>query len=191
MKIMALTRKAGDTLTVPPIVDVIPDSALIMPGKPTFLPDFSNMWTMVAYPAFRVSRLGKNISPKFAPRYYDAVTLALRICPMDMVDELKRCPDGPGGLAGLIDNCLTLGEWQALPANGSDKLTFNVGAVTVESCLDEMMVDKALSLISSYATLKIGDILMPCMFSIETMAEVGMSIDGSINKNKCLSVKIR
>lgn len=54
---------------------VIADSALGRTVQPWFLPDCGENWNYRLALAFRVSKLGKNINPQFAPRYFDARTL--------------------------------------------------------------------------------------------------------------------
>ena len=51
-----------------------PDSALVLQGRPLFMPEEGEGWQAQICLAVKISRLGKNISEKFAPRYYDAVS---------------------------------------------------------------------------------------------------------------------
>ena len=82
MKIIIVNRNIEHQLSHDiPRVDIIPDSAIIRDGKPFFVPNFSSRWKYEAMVAFRSMRLGKNIAPKFAHRYYDAFTLAVRTIP--------------------------------------------------------------------------------------------------------------
>ena len=55
------------------------DSSLLVNRKPFFVPDWSNEVNANPCIVLRVSRLGKNIQPKFAARYYDAIALGLNI----------------------------------------------------------------------------------------------------------------
>ena len=57
-----------------PVIFLKPDSAILKDGKPFFIPDFSNEVHYEAEVVVRICRLGKNIAPRFAHRYYDAVT---------------------------------------------------------------------------------------------------------------------
>lgn len=55
-----------------PVIFMKPDSAILKDGKPFFIPDFSNEVHYETELVVRINRLGKNISPRFASRYYDA-----------------------------------------------------------------------------------------------------------------------
>ena len=65
---------AGMALPKEPVIFLKPDSAMLKDGKPFFIPDFSNEIHYETELVVRISRLGKNISERFAHRYYDAVT---------------------------------------------------------------------------------------------------------------------
>ena len=53
------------------------DSALLNDSKPFFIPDFSQQVDYETELVVRINRLGKNIAPRFASRYYDAVTVGI------------------------------------------------------------------------------------------------------------------
>ena len=57
-----------------PVIFMKPDSAILKDGKPFFVPDFSHEVHYETEVVVRICRLGKNIAPRFAHRYYDAVT---------------------------------------------------------------------------------------------------------------------
>lgn len=60
-----------------PVIFMKPDSAILKDGKPFFIPDFSNEVHYETELVVRINRLGKNISPRFASRYYDALTVGI------------------------------------------------------------------------------------------------------------------
>ncbi|MBR6640171.1 MAG: hypothetical protein IKL35_07430 [Muribaculaceae bacterium] len=110
---MALNRALGETITDPIAVDIIPDSAIIKDRKPFFMPDFSSKWEYDLNIAVRVNRLGKNVGEKFANRYYDAITLCLRMIPMDMIEKLSVAGI-TSNLASSFDGAIILGDWQSI-----------------------------------------------------------------------------
>ena len=57
-----------------PVIFMKPDSAILKDGKPFFVPDFSHEVHYETEVVVRICRLGKNIAPRFAHRYYDAVS---------------------------------------------------------------------------------------------------------------------
>ena len=61
------------------------DSSLLVNRKPFFIPDWSENILMTPCEVLRISRLGKNISPRFATRYFDAIAPGLNMQAADYV----------------------------------------------------------------------------------------------------------
>jgi len=80
-------------------VRVIADSAIGRNRQPWFIPDEGENWRWRSALAFRVSKLGKNVSPKFMARYIDAVTL-LWVAEADGLDA-----------ADYMDGAVVCGSW--------------------------------------------------------------------------------
>lgn len=144
-------------------VDFHPDSALLLPGRPMFYPNFGGQWVAVPYMAVHVNRLGKSVGLKFASRYYDAVSVGLRFAPADSGAIL------PGVLSGM-DSTLTHGEWipaeqwrSLLPlacrcVNGGDE---ELWAMELEISGDLTdVIDCAIVRVSELTTLRMGDVLL-------------------------------
>ena len=68
---------ADEKLPEEPVIFMKPDSALLKDSKPFFIPDFSQQVDYETELVVRINRLGKNIAPRFASRYYDAVTVGI------------------------------------------------------------------------------------------------------------------
>ena len=73
-----------------PVIFLKPDSAILKDGKPFFIPDFSNEVHYEAEVVVRICRLGKNIAPRFAHRYYDAVTVGIDFTARDLQRKFVR-----------------------------------------------------------------------------------------------------
>lgn len=189
MKTIAFHRAPGEPVVMPLSIDIVVDSALVMPDKPLFLPDFTDRWSAMLYPAYRVSRLGKSITPKFAPRYYDAVTLALRIVPTDILQNLH---DGlrSTGMVGVFDHCVAMGKWVPVPLD-SEPAIIEAFGVTAELTSEQIGVDHALSALSQFTTLKIGDVIMPCHLPLSFIPAPGADFSAKLNADTVLSVRIR
>lgn len=204
MKIIAYKRGLEDPVTIPPVIDVIPDSAITVANRPLFLPDFSREWTGIVCPAFRISRLGKEISRKFACRYYDAVTLALRIHPADMAR---------GAIESVFDSCVTLGEWLPLAdlkptasdrfgevgksagVNDADKeggaqMVVEYDGLSLPISPRQLDIDGAIESISHYATLKTGDIILPCVLPAVFPLKADTPVTATLNSHH-FTVKVK
>lgn len=60
------------------------DSSLLNQGKPFFLPAWSNEVVMQRCYVVRICRLGRSIEPRYASRYYDAVTEGIDFIAADL-----------------------------------------------------------------------------------------------------------
>lgn len=128
---------------------LLPDSAIQRDGKPFFIPPTSQHWSYMPAIAWRVARLGKNIAPRFASRYYDAW------CPCVIT---RGDIAGAGALALCHEGALIHGEWRS--AESSGPVTFSLGNNLSTLTPDPESAVKAIAEISTYGTLKIGDILI-------------------------------
>lgn len=150
-----------------------PDSALLLQGRPLFMPEDGDGWQAQICMAVKIGRLGKNISEKFAPRYYDGLSCAMRLV-LPSAPEMTSVIDG-------MDSGIVHGEWlDASKAAGA--MTVSVGAVEIRLAPQAPEIVKAISGISRYTTLKMGDIiLLPAsdtMIPLEAPGRLDMQIDG-------------
>lgn len=155
-------------------IDIHPDSAMILPGRPLFMPEWGEGWEAVMHPAVRIGRLGKNIAVKFASRYYDGLTVALRVTLADAA--------GREGVLSGMDSTIITGEWLAPSAAGGE-ITVGCGGSTVSVPPPASMIDEVIARVSEYMTLKMGDvILLPAVGQALPLSEgrrVAVSVDGS------------
>ncbi|MDE6115912.1 MAG: fumarylacetoacetate hydrolase family protein [Duncaniella sp.] len=141
------------------VIDIHPDSTVVLPGRPFFLPEDGDLRVARAHVAVRISRLGKNISRKFAPRYYDGITVGLRLTPAgEIADEMK-------GVVSAMDSSTVFGEWRE-PSVAEAEMEANVGGVTCALGGLLPQIDCAISEISKYMTLKMGDVVMLPVFYV-------------------------
>lgn len=189
MKIMAVNRTIGSPFGNILPVDMIPDSAIIRDHKPFFIPEFASDWTFSPVIAFRIHRLGKNIAERFAPRYYDAYTLGLRIRPCDLLTELNS-NNLPTGIATAFDGAFIQGEWMPLDIP-CDKLSIDAGGLTADIDFADTGIDRTIAQLSRYFTFKIGDIVIPCAIPAEKAISINTSVTGTINGTECINFKIK
>ena len=98
MNYAAHNKELHDTLKRPdePVIFTKADSAILNQGKPFFIPDHLGRIDYETEVVVRICRLGKNISERFAHRYYDALTVGIDFTARDLqkkaseaVKELK------------------------------------------------------------------------------------------------------
>lgn len=86
------------------------DSCLLNGRKPFFVPDWTNEVGVTPCLILRVSRLGKEITYKFADRYYDAIAPGEDFVAMDVLRE-AQAEGKPWTKALAFDYSLAIGEW--------------------------------------------------------------------------------
>ncbi len=189
MKVMAINRLPQEPVADLLDVDIIPDSAIIKGGRPFFIPDLSQHWFFRVSLAFRVCRLGKHISRKFALRYFDAFALALRTMPADIYDKLRDRHLSPG-IATSFDGALILGDWMTY-ANLPQEFSLEINGTVCTLNLGEISLETLTESISRFCTFKMGDILLPCISPECHDLSIGTSISGSVNGDKTLLFNVR
>jgi acylpyruvate hydrolase len=154
----------GWNLPSEPVVFLKPDSALLKNNKPFFLPGFSENIHYEVEAVIKISKLGKSISARFAPRYYDEVTLGIDITARDIQSrqsalgypwELSKCFDG----AAPIGTFVPVSSVKDI-ANLDFRLELN-GKVVQKSNTSDMIfsINEIVEYVSVYFTLKTGDLI--------------------------------
>lgn len=134
-----------------------PDSALLVGGKPFFLPHFSQQ--IVARPCLviRINRLGRCIEQRFAHRYYDGVAMGLNLQAADLLTppySLDRC-----FRATAFDNSLVVGEWMEQESVIDWQIGTEAESKRYSAADLVCSVDEAISRVSQYVTVRMGDML--------------------------------
>ena len=153
------------------------DSALVNRGKPFFIPDFTEQCEYETELVVRISRMGRSISERFAYRYYDAVTVGIDFTARDI--QRRMCSQGlPWDLAKGFDGSAVVGEWRTFDQldnrspqemdsiscllKAGMEFHLDINGKTVQTGLSSRMihsVDRIVSYISSFVTVKTGDLI--------------------------------
>lgn len=168
-----------------PVFFLKPDSAILQKNKPFYIPDFTKEVHYEVEVLFRICRLGKNISTKFAPRYYSEVGLGIDFTARDVQQELKS-QGLPWEKAKAFDASAVLGEF--LPVDHFEDLS-NIdfclkknGEIVQKGNTKEMLFDvnHLVAHTSKYMTLKIGDIIFSGTPEGVGQVEIGDRLQGFI-----------
>lgn len=147
-----------------PVIFTKADSALLKDGKPFFIPDWSERVDYETELVVRICRLGKGIPARFAHRYYDAVTVGIDFTARDW-QERARANGLPWEICKGFDGSAVIGQWvekEKLPEVQALHFHLDINGNTVqEGCSSDMLykVDELIAYISTYFTLKTGDLL--------------------------------
>lgn len=164
---------SGSDVDVPSLT-LHADSSLLTPGHPLFIPEEDAQWVGVPHLAIHICRLGKNIAPKFASRYYDRFTLSLHITTADASSTDPRI----NALRDLGDFSIVIGDWvETLP----DQLEINGTALDPSAA--RALVDPLIASISRLTTFKTGDIILLPLGS-------GLPLQRWMNAPGLLNVKV-
>jgi 2-keto-4-pentenoate hydratase/2-oxohepta-3-ene-1,7-dioic acid hydratase in catechol pathway len=154
----------GWSLPSEPVVFLKPDSALLRKNKPFFLPGFSENIHYEVEVVIKISKLGKSISSKFAPRYFDEVTLGIDITARD-IQSRQSAAGYPWELSKCFDGAAPIGEFVSVNAikDMSDidfRLEIN-GNIVQKSNTSDMIfsINEIIEFVSKYFTLKTGDLI--------------------------------
>ncbi|MDE6309476.1 MAG: hypothetical protein K2L81_04700, partial [Muribaculaceae bacterium] len=180
MKIITIERNPGQPIESWPRVNTFPDSSWLNRNLPLFIPDIEGQWTATPYAVLRISRLGKSIAQKFASRYYDAITIGLRINPPKQWRESQ--------LSQCFDSAWVTGQWLSTPRI-IDSVTINGTTTRVDT--STWQLPRSIEALSRWMTLKNGDQIAPCIIADDINIDPQTSIAAAINDTQVLHFNIR
>lgn len=187
---------AGEALPQEPVIFMKPDSALLKDSKPFFIPDFCEQVDYETEMVVRICRLGKNISERFAHRYYDAVTVGIDFTARDLQRKF-RAEGKPWELCKGFDSSAAIGDWVPVEKlNDIQKVNFhlNIDGKTVQqgNTADMLFsVDQIIAYVSRFCTLKIGDLLLTGTPVGVGPVQIGNHLEGFLENEKLLDFYIR
>lgn len=180
-----------------PVIFMKPDSAILKDGKPFFVPDFSHEVHYETEVVVRICRLGKNIAPRFAHRYYDAVTVGIDFTARDLQRKFREAGN-PWELCKGFDNSAAIGTFISLEQAGGDlqNLDFHLdidGCEVQRGNTADMLfkLDDIIAYVSRFMTLKIGDLLFTGTPAGVGPVSVGQHLQGYLGGEKLLDFHIR
>lgn len=180
-----------------PVIFMKPDSAILKDGKPFFVPDFSHEVHYETEVVVRICRLGKNIAPRFAHRYYDAVTVGIDFTARDLQRKFREAGN-PWELCKGFDNSAAIGTFISLEQAGGDlqNLDFHLdidGCEVQRGNTADMLfkIDDITAYVSRFMTLKIGDLLFTGTPAGVGPVSVGQHLQGYLGGEKLLDFHIR
>lgn len=188
---------AGELITHrEPVIFMKPDSALLKDGKPFFLPDFSSRVDYETELVVRICRLGKCIAPRFAHRYYDAVTVGIDFTARDIQQEARQAGN-PWLLSKGFDGAAVTGEFLPLEQLGDvQQLHFHLdidGQTVQRGHTADMLfrVDEIVAYVSRFMTLKMGDLIFTGTPVGVGPVSIGQHLEGYLEEQKLLDFYIR
>lgn len=193
----AHAKELNNSVEEEPVIFLKPETALIPSRQPFFYPSFSSDIHYETELVVRICKVGKNISEKFAHRYYDAVTLGIDFTARDLQQKLKT-KGLPWELAKSFDGAAPVGNF--IPTKD---LTKDIQDLNFRMVLNNEMkqqghtadmifpVARIISFVSSYFTLKIGDLIFTGTPAGVGPVKPGDVLEAYLEDQKMLTVKVR
>ncbi|MDD3189774.1 MAG: fumarylacetoacetate hydrolase family protein [Fermentimonas sp.] len=179
-----------------PVLFMKPDTALLKDGKPFLLPDFSDEMHYETEMVVKVNRLGKTIAERFAHRYYDEITVGIDFTARDLQRKQKEL-GLPWEIAKSFDNSAAIGEFISKSEfediqNINFHLDINESTVQQGNTKDMIYsVDRIISYISRFFTLKIGDLIFTGTPAGIGAVNINDHLQGYIEDRKLLDFRVK
>ncbi len=190
MKIIGFTGNYGNGASAPQAY-LMADSSILFTGRPFFVPDFARAFVATPTIVVRTGRLGKCIAPKFAHRYWDALTAGFTVRAIESDDARLSVLDR------AFDGAVIVGDWVET-SSVDDPLTATVQAMVGDKmlsscCLADMQqpVDELLAAVSTRCSIKMGDLLLTGDTATGHQLTPGDRLTATIAGTQVLDVKVR
>lgn len=203
MKIIAIGRNYIDHAKefnnpVPkePVFFMMPETALLRNNQPFFYPDFSTDIHYEVEVVIKLNRLGKNIAPEFAHRYYSEIGLGIDFTARDLQ---KKCKEKglPWEIAKSFDGAAPISNFLPLEKTGSiNGINFRLelnGNIVQQANTKDMIfpVDQLIAYVSKFTTIKIGDLLFTGTPAGVGPVKIGDRLTAYIEDEKMLDFVIK
>jgi len=147
-----------------PVVFIKPDSAVLPKEQDFYIPEFSEEVHYEVEVLVKIKKVGKHITKQFAHTYYDELSLGIDFTARDLQAKLKA-KGLPWEKAKGFDGAAVVGKW--IPKEAYENINaigfclLKNGEIVQQAHTGLMLwkIDELIAYVSTYFTLKKGDIL--------------------------------
>lgn len=173
-----------------------PDVSLLRNNEPFFIPEFSTNIHHEIELVYRICKVGKSISTRFAHRYYDAIALGVDFTARDLQERCIK--EGlPWEMAKAFDNAAAISTF--IPKNEFKNLnniqfSLKINQKTVQQGISSDMIfsiEDVIAHVSNFITLKTGDLIYTGTPAGVGPVKIGDHLEGYIENQKMLDFYIR
>ena len=179
-----------------PIIFLKPETALLRPNEDFYHPSFSKDIHFEAEIVVKINKEGKNVSEKFASKYYSEIGVGIDFTARDVQNELKS-KGLPWELAKAFNGSAAVSNFvSASEFKNVQNINFSLNQNNVEKQngnTNDMLfsIDYIISFVSQYFTLKKGDLIYTgTPVGVEKIA-IGDVLDLFIEGQKLLTVNVK
>lgn len=180
-----------------PLFFLKPDSSILPNRKAFYIPEFTQNVHYEVELVYRISRLGKNIEEKFAHRYYNEIGLGIDFTARDVQSKLKE-KGHPWEKAKAFDSSAVVSRkfYSIDEFEDLNNITFSLhkngqSVQNGNNCDMLFSIEKIISEVSKYMTLKIGDLIFSGTPAGVGKIEEGDLLEGYLKEQKVFRVNVK
>ena len=179
-----------------PVIFMKPKSALLLPEKPVYYPEFTDDLQYECELVIRINKNGKYIQERFARKYYNEVSVGIDFTARDLQQKLKD-KGLPWEISKAFDASAAVGKFITItPETDLQALNFelklNAHSVQKGNTADMIFsVNRIIEYASKYFTLNIGDLIFTGTPAGIGPVTVYDKLEGYLDGPKLLDVDIR
>lgn len=201
MKIICIGRnyvnhisELGNEKPEEPVIFLKPDTALLKEGD-FYLPEFSQDVHHEIEVVVKMSKVGKYIDPKFAPKYYSEISVGIDFTARDIQQKLKE-KGLPWEKAKAFDNSAVVGNFIPVADLDLDNLELELlknGASQQKGNTNQMLwkINELVAYVSQYFTLKTGDLIFTGTPSGVSKVQTGDVLEGFLQGQSLFKTNIK
>lgn len=189
-------KELNNPVNEQPVIFLKPETAQLQRRQPFFLPDFSNEIHHEAEIVIKICKLGKNISEKFAHKYYDEISIGIDFTARDLQSS-QKAKGLPWEIAKAFDSSAPVGTFMPKSEFESvQTIPFSLnknGSMVQSGNTSDMIfsIDYVISYVSQFFTLKKGDLIFTGTPKGVGPVAKGDVLEGFIGEKQLLTVKVR
>jgi 2-keto-4-pentenoate hydratase/2-oxohepta-3-ene-1,7-dioic acid hydratase in catechol pathway len=203
MKIICIGRNYADhakemNAAVPksPVFFMKPDTALLTKNAPFYYPDFTSDLHYECEILVKISKAGKNIQAEFAGNYYSEIGLGIDFTARDLQQQCKE-KSLPWEIAKAFDNSAVVSEvFLDKTSVEIENLAFSLfknNELVQHGNSSDMLfsIDQIIAYVSTFVTLKTGDIIFTGTPAGVGPVNIGDNLVGKIGENILFDFEIK
>jgi len=193
---VAHARELNNPLPEEPVFFLKPDTALLLRNRPFYYPEFSEDIHYETELVYKIGRNGKYIEEKFARNYITEIALGIDFTARDIQ---KHCKEAglPWEKAKGFDNSAPLSRFipvDELADRENIRFSLKLNGQTVQDGNSNLMIfniEKVISCISKFITLKMGDFIFSGTPAGVGPVRIGDHLEGYLEDRKMLDFAVK
>jgi len=193
---VAHARELNNPLPAEPVFFMKPDTAIITRNRPFFYPEVSTNIHYEVELVFRINKNGRHIQEKFANTYYDEIGIGIDFTARDIQQKCKE-KGLPWEPAKAFDGSAPISKF--IPLNRfPDKSNIQFHLLKNDDKVQDgnsglmiFNIDKIISYVSKFVTLKMGDLIYTGTPAGVGQVAIGDKLEAYIEGEKMLKCDIK